>query len=156
MRVSVFATSSGVPSATTCPPCGPPPGPRSMTQSHARMTSRSCSTTTTLAPCVDERVQRAHDVGRVLRVKAGARLVDDEQRPLGVLGERARELEPLRLAARERRERLSEREVAEPDPHDGVERPAQDVVAIAGGVEERQRLVDAHREDVGDRSGRDG
>ena len=50
VRVSLFATCSGVPSATTRPPCGPPPGPRSMTQSHARMTSRSCSTTTTLAP----------------------------------------------------------------------------------------------------------
>ena len=41
---------------------GPPPGPRSMTQSHARMTSRSCSTTTTLAPSLDERVQRVDDV----------------------------------------------------------------------------------------------
>jgi hypothetical protein len=50
VRVSRLAMSPGVPSATRRPPSGPPPGPRSRTQSHARMTSRSCSTTITLAP----------------------------------------------------------------------------------------------------------
>ena len=44
-----------------------------------------------------------------------------------------------------------ERQVPEPDPHDRVERPAQDVVAIGRRIEQRERLVDAHREHVGDR-----
>ena len=41
---------SGVPSAITVPPFAPAPGPSSMTQSALRMSSRSCSTTTTELP----------------------------------------------------------------------------------------------------------
>ena len=44
------ATSSGVPSATIRPPPSPPSGPRSMTQSAVRMTSRLCSMTITVLP----------------------------------------------------------------------------------------------------------
>jgi hypothetical protein len=40
----------GVPSAITVPPLRPAAGPSSMTQSAARMISRSCSTTTTELP----------------------------------------------------------------------------------------------------------
>ena len=42
--------SDGVPVATTRPPALPPPGPMSTTQSAARMTSRSCSITSTVTP----------------------------------------------------------------------------------------------------------
>ena len=49
-EAEIRATSAGGPSATRSPPSGPPPGPRSITQSAARMTSRSCSTTITLDP----------------------------------------------------------------------------------------------------------
>ena len=42
--------ASGGPSATTRPPSGPAPGPRSMSQSAARIVASSCSTTTTLLP----------------------------------------------------------------------------------------------------------
>lgn len=42
---SFLAISSGAPSATTVPLAGPPSGPRSMTQSDARMRSLLCSTT---------------------------------------------------------------------------------------------------------------
>ena len=41
---------SGVPVATMRPPSLPPPGPMSTIQSAARMTSRSCSITITVAP----------------------------------------------------------------------------------------------------------
>ena len=58
-----FATVAGVPCATSCPPSGPPPGPKSMTQSAAAMTSRSCSTTRTLAPS-STRVCSASMTGR--------------------------------------------------------------------------------------------
>ena len=40
----------GVPWAITVPPIAPAPGPSSITQSAARMSSRSCSTTTTVLP----------------------------------------------------------------------------------------------------------
>ncbi len=40
----------GVPSAITVPPLAPASGPSSMTQSAARMSSRSCSTMTTEFP----------------------------------------------------------------------------------------------------------
>ena len=46
----IWATSSGVPAATTRPPRSPPSGPRSMIQSAVLMTSRLCSITTTLFP----------------------------------------------------------------------------------------------------------
>src|SRR5688572_562440 len=43
-------TCSGVPAATSRPPAFPAPGPRSITQSAAAMTSRLCSMTTTVFP----------------------------------------------------------------------------------------------------------
>ncbi|CFW33081.1 Uncharacterised protein [Bordetella pertussis] len=43
-------TASGVPCATTWPPCSPAPGPMSTTQSAQRIMSSSCSTTMTLLP----------------------------------------------------------------------------------------------------------
>lgn len=42
--------ASGVPSATILPPILPPPGPISTIQSALRITSRSCSITSTVAP----------------------------------------------------------------------------------------------------------
>ena len=45
-----FSMSLGVPSATTSPPLRPAPGPRSTTQSDARIVSSSCSTTITVLP----------------------------------------------------------------------------------------------------------
>ena len=44
------AISSGVPSATIVPPSSPPSGPRSMTWSAHRMTSRLCSISTMVLP----------------------------------------------------------------------------------------------------------
>ena len=45
-----FSMSCGEPVATTSPPRLPGPGPKSTTQSAARMVSSSCSTTTTVFP----------------------------------------------------------------------------------------------------------
>ena len=45
-----FATSSGVPEATTMPPPSPPSGPRSTIQSAHFTTSRLCSMTTSVCP----------------------------------------------------------------------------------------------------------
>ena len=48
--VAVVAPPVSVPTATISPPCRPPSGPRSMTQSAVLMTSKLCSTTTTVLP----------------------------------------------------------------------------------------------------------
>ena len=66
-------------------------------------------------PRLHERVQRFDQPIDVGGVKPGARLVEDEQCPGLVLGERARELHALRFAPRQRRERLPEREITEPE-----------------------------------------
>src|SRR5207245_1245368 len=49
------ATSSGVPLATTRPPCAPPSGPRSMMKSALLITSRLCSITITVLPTLTRR-----------------------------------------------------------------------------------------------------
>src|SRR6185369_11774872 len=54
-RSASWATASGVPAATTCPPASPPSGPRSITQSAVLMTSRLCSMITTELPCSTSR-----------------------------------------------------------------------------------------------------
>ena len=46
----MLATSSGVPATTISPPPAPPSGPRSMIQSAVLITSRLCSTTSTVLP----------------------------------------------------------------------------------------------------------
>ena len=45
-----FIMSFAVPSATTCPPCSPAPGPISTIQSAANIVSSSCSTTISVLP----------------------------------------------------------------------------------------------------------
>lgn len=50
VQVSVFATSSGLPIATTSPPLFPPSGPRSIIQSAHFIKSRLCSMTITVLP----------------------------------------------------------------------------------------------------------
>jgi hypothetical protein len=59
---------SSVPSATTSPPWRPAPGPRSTTQSAARMVSSSCSTTSTVLP----RSRSCFSVPAAARCRAGA------------------------------------------------------------------------------------
>ncbi len=78
------------------------------------------------------------------RVEAGAGLVEDEERAAARLAQGARELDPLRLAAGERGERLPEREVAEPELAERAE--GADDARLAR--EEDQGLVDGHREHV--------
>ena len=57
------------------------------------------------------------------------------------------QLDPLRFAAGERRRRLAERQVAQPDVGERRHQPADRFVIL----EELDRLVDAHRQHVGDR-----
>ena len=119
-----------------------------MIRSAVLITSRLCSITITVLPCVDqaiEHVEQALDVGEV---QPGGRLVEDVERVAGGdLGELGRELHPLRLAARELRGRLAEPDVVEPDVVQRVE-AARDLRDV---LEERAGIRDRHLEHVGDR-----
>ena len=85
---------------------------------------------------VDEPVEQAEQLLDVGQVQAGGRLVEHVDAAL--LAHVGGELEPLPLAAGQRRERLAEAEVAEPD----VGEPAEDGVrgrrARLAGAEERR------------------
>ena len=100
---------------TICPPPAPPSGPMSMTQSAVLITSRLCSTTSTVLPASTKpcsTVEQQLDVGEV---QAGRRLVEQVQRPAGrLLHQLAGQLDPLRLAAGKRRRRLADLDVVEP------------------------------------------
>ena len=128
------------------PPPAPPPGPRSTTQSACLATSMLCSITRTVLPLSTSAWRRAAGGARP---RSGARrgLVQDVERaaragPRELLGQ----LDPLRLAARDRRRLLAEADVAQPD---GVERA--ELARDAGLVlEERERLGDRHLQHLGD------
>jgi hypothetical protein len=65
---------------------------------------------------VDEPLQHLEQLLDVGEVQAGGRLVEDVERaPGATLRQLGRELDALRLAARERRRRLAELDVAEAD-----------------------------------------
>ena len=117
------ATASGVPATTSWPPPGPPSGPRSMTQSARAMTSRLCSTASTVWPASTSRSKIPSRRSHVVRVQAGGRLVAQVERAAAAArDERGGEREPLPFAAGQRAHRLADAEVAEPDVAEGVER----------------------------------
>ncbi len=96
---------------------------------------------------VHEPLQHDEQLAHVVEVQAGGRLVEDVERPPGAAAlQLARELHALRLAAGERRRRLAEVDVAEPDV---VER-LQLAPDRRDVLEEVQRLLDRHVEHLGD------
>ena len=142
-------TAAGGPVATIVPPSSPPSGPRSMSQSAAAMTSRLCSMTTTECPAATRRSSAATSFATSAKCKPVVGSSNrNNVRPLAAgVDELGRELEPLRLAARQRRHGLPERQVLEPDVDERLQAHPHGVVA--GEVVERLR--DRHLEHVGDR-----
>ena len=103
-------------------------------------------------PLGDQAPERREQHGDVREVQAGRRLVEEQEPPRAALllprpGEVPRELQALRLAAAERRDRLAEPQVAEPDALERLE----DRGDLGPPREERRRLGHGHREDVRDR-----
>ena len=102
--------------------------------------------------------ERAHQLGDVVEVQPGGRLVEHEERAapgqrlaagarvLRRLGKEAGELQALRLAAGERRHRLAELHVLEADVDDRLQ-PTHHLAVVA---EQLHRLGDGELEDVGD------
>ena len=76
---STSATSSGGPVATIRPPPAPPSGPRSMIQSAVLITSRLCSTTTTVLPGATKPCSTFEQLANVGEMQAGRRLVEDDR-----------------------------------------------------------------------------
>ena len=125
------------------PPPAPPSGPRSTIQSAVLITSRLCSITTTVLPWSRSRCSTVSSSLDVVEVQSRGRLVEDVERASGVaLGQFQRQLHPLRLAARERRRRLAQRDVAEAH----VEQRGQLARDRRHRLEERVRLLDGHRQ----------
>ena len=75
------------------------------------MTSRLCSTTTTVLPPANEPVDDAEQAVDVGRVEAGGRFVHDVD--VAGAGQLGGELEALRFAAREGGQRLAEAQIAD-------------------------------------------
>ena len=97
------ATCSGVPCATIRPPSSPPSGPRSMIQSALRITSMLCSMMMMLLP---RSVSRCRTSSSLLTSSKCSPVVGSSSRyrvlPVCRLLKLARQLDPLRLAARQR------------------------------------------------------
>ena len=92
---------------------------------------------------VHEPVEQAQQVLDVGEVQAGRRLVEDEDAAL--LRHVGGQLEALPLAARQRRERLAQPEVAEPDVGQPLEDGARGGRARLAGAEEGERIVHGQR-----------
>ena len=91
--------------------------------------------------------ERGEQLGDVVEVQPGRRLVEDvEHAVAGVRRQVRRDLDPLRLAARQRRRRLAEPQVAEADLVEHLQ-PAQHLRRAA---EEGQRLAHGHVEHLVD------
>ena len=139
--------SRACPSTTTRPPPSPPSGPRSMIQSAVLMTSRLCSMTSTRVALIDQPGQHGQELADVLEVQAGRRLVEEVDGVAGgALGQLAGQLDPLGLAPRQRRGRLAQADVAEPDVHQRLHVAGDD--RLVG--EELERLLAGQVEHLGD------
>ena len=160
------STFAAGPSATTSPPCRPAPGPMSTSQSERRIISSSCSTTTHRVADVAQPLERVDQPRVVALVEADRRLVEDVEHADELRADLRREPQPLRLAARERRRRAVEREVADADVVE-ERQPLADLLhdpvpdQLLGRrqvelVEEAERARDRHLRELVDRAVADG
>ena len=97
---------------------------------------------------VDQPVEHVQQLGQIVEVQAGRRLVEQIERPAGVgPGKLGGQFDPLGLAAGERRGRLAEREIVQPHVAERLQRPAN----LGNVLEQLDRLAARHVQHVGDR-----
>ena len=119
-----------------------------MIQSAVLMTSRLCSTTSTVLPASTKSCSTFKQQFDVGEVQAGGRLVEQVERPAGALLDQfAGELDALGLAAGERGRRLAELHVVQAH----VVQRLQLVVDGRDVLEVLQRLLNVHLQHLGDR-----
>ena len=109
------------------PPPSPEPGPKSSRWSAASITSRSCSTRTSVLPRSRRCCRAAEQPGVVARVQADRRLVEHVEHAGQAAADLAGQADPLALAAGERRRAAGQRQVVEPD----VDQELQPVADLA-------------------------
>ena len=99
--------------------------------------------TSSVVPRLDQLAEGRQQLGDVVEVQAGRRLVEDVEQALAAeRGQVRGDLDPLRLAARERRGRLAEPQIAETDLVEHLQ-PAQH---LGRRAEEGERLAHRHVE----------
>ena len=97
---------------------------------------------------VDQPVEHVQQLGQIVEVQAGGRLVEQVERPAGVgPGQLGGQLDALRLAAGERRRRLAERQIVE--PHVAQRLQTRRILGMFSNSS--HRLAARHVEHVGDR-----
>jgi hypothetical protein len=105
-------------------------------------------------PGIEQLAEAAHQLGDVVEVQAGGRLVEEEERaapgrrlrrPRGRLRQEAGELQALRLAARQRGHRLPEPQVVESDVDHRLKTPHH----VAVVPEQTHRFAHRQLEHVG-------
>ena len=97
---------------------------------------------------VDQAIEHVQQLGQIVEVQAGGRLIQQVERSAGVgPGKLGGQLDPLGLAAGERRGGLAEREVVEPHVAQHLQRAAN----LGDVLEQPHRLAARHVEHVGDR-----
>ena len=141
------ATSSGVPSTTISPPPDPPSGPRSIIQSAVLSTSRLCSTTITVLPASTNPCSTSSSLWMSAKCRPVVGSSKQIERAAGrPLAQLAGQLDPLGLAAGERRRRLAELDVIETD----VVQRLQQIGDRRNVLEVLERLLHVHFQHVGD------
>ena len=105
-------------------------------------------------PGIDQLIERDEQSLDVCQVQAGRRLVEDVQSVFGALqlAELGCDLDSLRFAARQRRRRLSQRQIAKAEAIQHVDLPRQ----RRFGCEKGHALLDRHVQHVVDRLAADG
>ena len=127
-------TFAGEPAAVTSPPRSPEPGPKSTRWSAASITSRSCSTRTSVLPRSRSRLSAPQEPGVVARVEADGRLVEDVEDARQAAADLAGQPDALALAAREGGRPAGEAEVVEADVVEELEAVADLADEVAGDV----------------------
>ena len=136
------------PATITRPPASPPSGPRSITQSAVLMTSRLCSTTSTVLPASTKSCSTFSSSWMSAKCKPGGRFVQQVERlARAAFDQFARQLDPLRFAAGERRRGLAQLQIVEPD----VVQRLQLVLNLGDVLEQVQRLLNVHLQHFGNR-----
>ena len=149
LRFATATMSSGVPAATTVPPSWPASGPMSITQSADLTTSRLCSIRTTVLPKSTRRCKHFEQLGQIVEMQSGRRFVQQIQSAPGIRpSEFCGQLDPLRLAAGERRCGLSERQIIQTN----VAQRLQNAANLGNVLEQLDRFAARHIQHVADRA----
>ena len=100
-------------------------------------------------PGFEQLPERRQQLGDVVEMQPGGRLVEDVEQTLAAVRRQVRrDLDALRLSARQRRRRLAEPQVAEPDLVEHLQAPQH----FRRAAEEGQRLADGEVEHLMNRT----